>query len=145
MKVGLSRISPTKNGDEPRDSGRLSSSCSTIDTRRVNLDTNPVISHEWGNNREVFTKSGTYPWSFVTPIFHSGQSSHGFNLTTGNTYFGIFQTLLMKSILPRQSLPAKLHQYIGKPTKSTWYKIILRFYLLKHTCIVVNIRYTDIP
>jgi hypothetical protein len=54
--------------NEPRDSGRLSSSCSTIDTRRVNLDTNPVISHEWGHNREVFTKSGTYPWSFVRPI-----------------------------------------------------------------------------
>jgi len=25
----------------------------------------------------VFTTSGTYPWSFVTQIFHSGQSSHG--------------------------------------------------------------------
>jgi hypothetical protein len=25
----------------------------------------------------VFTLSGTYPWSFVTQIFHSGQPSHG--------------------------------------------------------------------
>jgi len=25
----------------------------------------------------VFTTSGTYPWSFVTHIFHSGQPSHG--------------------------------------------------------------------
>jgi hypothetical protein len=24
---------------------------------------NPVISHEWGKDREVFTTSGTYPWS----------------------------------------------------------------------------------
>jgi hypothetical protein len=40
----------------------------------------------------VFTTGGTYPWSFVTQLFHSGQSRHGgvrktvgsddFNLTT---------------------------------------------------------------
>ena len=24
-----------------------------------------MISHEWGKDREVFTTSGTYPWSFV--------------------------------------------------------------------------------
>ena len=58
-------------------SGRVSSYCSTSGTRRVNLVTNPVISHEWGKDREVFTTSGTYPWSFVTQIFHSGQPSHG--------------------------------------------------------------------
>ena len=34
--------------------------------RRVNLVTHPVINHEWGKDREVFTASGTYPWSFVT-------------------------------------------------------------------------------
>jgi hypothetical protein len=27
--------------------------------------------------KETFTTSGTYPWSFVTQIFHNGQSSHG--------------------------------------------------------------------
>jgi hypothetical protein len=53
----------------------VSSSCSTSDTHRVNLVTNPVISHEWGKDREVLTTSGTYPWSFVTQIFHSGQPS----------------------------------------------------------------------
>jgi hypothetical protein len=26
---------------------------------------------------KVLTTSGTYPWSFVTQIFHSGQPSHG--------------------------------------------------------------------
>jgi hypothetical protein len=36
-----------------------------------------VISREWGKNREVFTTSGTYPWSFVTLIFHNGQRSLG--------------------------------------------------------------------
>jgi hypothetical protein len=58
-------------------SGRVSSSCSTSGTRRVNLVTNPVISHEWEKEQEVFTTSGTYPWSFVTKIFHKGQPSHG--------------------------------------------------------------------
>ena len=56
-------------------SERVSSSCSTSDTRRVNLVTNPVISHERGKDREVFTTSGTYPCSFVTQKFHSGQPS----------------------------------------------------------------------
>ena len=61
---------PLKTGVELRCSGRVSSSCSTSDTRRVNLVTTPVISHERGKDREVFTPSGTYPWSFVTQIFH---------------------------------------------------------------------------
>ena len=26
---------------------------------------------------KFFATSGTYPWSFVTQIFHSGQPSHG--------------------------------------------------------------------
>jgi len=47
------------------------------DTRSVNLVVNPVISHERGKDREVFTTSGTYPWSFVTQIFHNGQPSRG--------------------------------------------------------------------
>jgi hypothetical protein len=58
-------------------SGRVRSSCSTSGTRRVNLVTNPVISRECGQDREVFTTSGTYPWSFVTQIFHNGQPSYG--------------------------------------------------------------------
>ena len=50
----------------PLKTGRVISSCSTSGTRRVNLVTNPVISRDWGKDREVLTKSGTYPWSFVT-------------------------------------------------------------------------------
>ena len=61
---------PLKTGGEFRCSGKVSSSCSTSGTRRVNLVTNPVISREWGKNREVFT-------TFVTQIFHSGQRSQG--------------------------------------------------------------------
>jgi hypothetical protein len=34
--------------------GRTSSSCSTCGTRRVTLVTNLVISHESGNEQEVF-------------------------------------------------------------------------------------------
>jgi len=36
---------PLKTWGEPRYSGRVSSSCSTSGIRRVNLVTNPVISH----------------------------------------------------------------------------------------------------
>jgi hypothetical protein len=50
---------------------------STSDTRRVNLVPNPVISHERGKDREVFPTSRTYPWSFMTQIFHNGQPSRG--------------------------------------------------------------------
>jgi len=64
---------PLKIGGELRCSGKVDSSCFTSGTRRANLVTNPVISHERGKDREVFTTSGTYPWSFVTQIFHNGQ------------------------------------------------------------------------
>ena len=75
---------PLKTGGELRCSGRESSSCSTSDTRRVNLVTNQVISHERGKDREVFTTSGTYPWSFVTQIFHNGQPRCGGDRKTFN-------------------------------------------------------------
>ena len=71
------RRTPLKTGGELRCSGRVSSFCSTSGTRRVNLVTNPVISRGWGKDREMFTTSGTYPWSFVTQIFHNGQPSRG--------------------------------------------------------------------
>ena len=68
---------PLKTAGELRCYGRVSSSCSISGTPRVNLVTNPVTSHEWGKDREVFTTSGTYPWSFVTQIFHNVQPSFG--------------------------------------------------------------------
>ena len=58
-------------------SGRVPSSCSTSNTRYVNLVTNPMISNERGKDREVFPTRGTYPWSFVTQIFHNGQAGRG--------------------------------------------------------------------
>jgi hypothetical protein len=44
-------------------------------TGRVNLVTNPVISHEWGKDREVFATSRIYLSSFVTHIFRNGEPS----------------------------------------------------------------------
>jgi hypothetical protein len=58
-----------KTGGVLRCSWRVSSPCSTSGTRRVNLVTNPMISHELGMNPWVLTTSGTYPWSFVTQIY----------------------------------------------------------------------------
>jgi hypothetical protein len=51
-KDRVTRI-PLKTGGELRCSGRVNISCSTSGTRRVNLVTNPVISREWGKDREV--------------------------------------------------------------------------------------------
>ena len=56
-KDRVTRI-PLKTGSELWCSGRVSYSCSTGDIRRVNLVTNPVISHEREKDREVFTTSG---------------------------------------------------------------------------------------
>jgi len=70
-------VQEVPNGGEIRCSGRVSSFCSTSGTRRFYLVTNLVISHEWGQDREVLATSGTYPWSFVTQIFQNGPPSHG--------------------------------------------------------------------
>jgi hypothetical protein len=86
---------PLKTGGELRCSGRVSSSWYTSDIRRVNLVTNPVISREWGKDREVFTTSRIYPWSFVTQIFHNGQPSHGGN----RKYFEMMTSTLPKGTL----------------------------------------------
>ena len=64
---------PLWTGCELRCSRNVGCSSSTSGTRRVNPVTNLVISYEWGKDQEVFTTSETYPWSFVTQIFHSGQ------------------------------------------------------------------------
>ena len=69
---------PLNTRGEFRCSWMVSRACSTSDTRRVNLVTNPVISHERGKDQEVLTTSGPYPWSFVTQIF----CNTWFSLTT---------------------------------------------------------------
>ena len=96
-RVSRTPLKPVVN---PWGSGRVISSCFTSGTRRINLVTNPVLSHEWGKDREVLTTSETYPWSFVIQIFHKDQPSHGddnktfrsdrFNITRRNPGFGSF-------------------------------------------------------
>ena len=44
---------PLKTGGDLMCSGRVGSSCSTSGTRRVNLVTNRVISHELGKDRQL--------------------------------------------------------------------------------------------
>jgi hypothetical protein len=66
-KNRVTQIPPQTEG-ERRCSGRVCSYCSISDTCHVSLIRNPVISHEWGKDREVFTVSGTYPWSLVRYI-----------------------------------------------------------------------------
>ena len=117
-----------KTGDEFRCSGRVSSSCSTSGTRRVNLVTNPVISREWGKDREVLTTSGTYPWSFVTQQFNNDQPSNDGDRN-------IFE--LMTSTLPKgtigsvaSSLAATLYQ--GNPDRNPklWNIVLSTRYIL---------------
>ena len=52
---------PLKMRCELRYPGRVNSSCSNSGTRRFTLDTNRVISHEWGRD---LTRREPYPWSF---------------------------------------------------------------------------------
>ena len=48
----------------------------------------------------MFTTSGTYPWSFVTQIFHNGQPSHGGDRN-------IFE--VMTSTLPKGTLGSETY------------------------------------
>ena len=106
--------SPLKTGGELRCSGRVSSSCSTSGTHRVSLVTNPVISCEWGKDREVFTTSGTYPWSFVTQIFHNGQPSHGGD----RKIFKVMTSTLPKGILGSVASLSAATLYQGNPDRN---------------------------
>ena len=124
---------PLKTGGELRYSGRVGISCSTSGNRRVNLITNPMISHEWWKDREVST-SGTYPWSFVTQIFHSGQPSHGgdFNFTKRNAWFRSFlvssNPLLRKSWWAPQALEYRINWEIYTPYAGTVGMLLVKTY-----------------
>jgi hypothetical protein len=84
---------PLKTGGELRCSGRVSSYCSTICTRHVSLVANLGISHEWGKDREVFTTSGTYLWSFVT-----------YSITVNQVVVTVKLSKVMTSTCPRGTL-----------------------------------------
>jgi hypothetical protein len=105
---------PLKTGDELSYSGRVSSFFSTSDTQRVILVTNPMISHEWGTDREVFTTSGTYPRSFVIQIFHNVQPSHGGDRKT----FEVITSTKLRGILVSVASLLAATLYQGNPDRN---------------------------
>ena len=105
---------PLKTGDELSYSGRVSSFFSTSDTHRVILVTNPMISHEWGTDREVFTTSGTYPRSFVIQIFHNVQPSHGCDRKT----FEVITSTKLRGILVSVASLLAATLYQGNPDRN---------------------------
>jgi hypothetical protein len=97
-------------------------------SHRASLVTNPAISHKWGNDREVFTTSGTYPWLFVKQIFHRGQPSRGGD-------HNIFE--VMTSTLPNvfiKTLPENLVVYY----KQVYQGLILNYYIITGVYLLVR-------
>ena len=124
---------PLKTGGELRCSGRVRSSCSTSGTCRVNLVTHTVIRREWGKYREVFTTSGTFPWSFVTQIFHNGQPSYG-----GDRWLQLYQEEPFGSVA--SILAATLYQ--GNPDRNqTFWNIVSNERCILHMQVVLECCY----
>ena len=138
-------MNPLKTGGELRCSGRVCSSCYTSDTRRVNLVTNPVISREWGKDREVFTGSGTHPWSFVTQIFHSGQPNHGGDrnifevmiLTFGSVASFLAATLYQGNPNRNPNRNHKLWNIVSTPCFQMWVNMLTLSYASNHASSVI--------
>jgi hypothetical protein len=64
---------------EFRCSWKVCNSCSTSDTRRITLVTNPLKSHEWGKDRGMITTNGTYRghlWHGYFNIVHWSNMMH---------------------------------------------------------------------
>jgi hypothetical protein len=124
---GVTRT-PLKTGGELGCSGRVISFCSTIGTHRVNLVTNPVISREWGKDREVLTTSGTYLWSFVIQIFHNVQPSHGGD----HTIFEVIASTLPRGTIGSVAslLAATLYQGNADRNNKLWIIVSTERYIL---------------
>jgi hypothetical protein len=69
----------------------------------------------------MFTTNGTYPWSFVTQIFHNGQPSHGGNRN-------IFE--VMTSTLELPTVP----KHLSSPPVFSGFRITRSFVF--HVCFV---------
>jgi hypothetical protein len=70
--------------------------------------------------------SGTYPWSFVTQVFHNSQSSHG-----GDRKIVVVMTLPKETLGSVSSLlPATLYQ--GNPDRNynLWNIVLTERYIL---------------
>ena len=123
---------PPKTWGILRSSGRVRSSCSNGDTHRINRVTNPMLSHERGKDREVLTTSGTYPWSFVTQIFHNGQPCHGGD----RKIFEVMNSTLPKEILGSVASLLAANLYQGNPdrTYKLWNIVSSDRYILYSIC-----------
>ena len=102
---------PLKTRGELRCSERVSISCSTSSTRRVNLVTNMEICHEWEKDRKVFTTCGTYPWSFVNTHKYEMPTYLMHNVITFQIfvcpfYFPCWVVLLVWNILTGRAIHA---------------------------------------
>jgi hypothetical protein len=91
---------PLKTGGTLWCSGRVISSCSTSGTRHV--------------NREVATARETYPWSFVTQIFHNGQPNHGGD----RNIFEVMTLILPKGTIGSVASLVAATLYQGNPDRN---------------------------
>jgi hypothetical protein len=82
-------------GGKLRCYGMVSNSCSTSGTRRVNLVTKPVISHEWGKDREVLTTSSA---GFTNRLDRLKSRASKFRRPPANLY-NTFDTVIELSYL----------------------------------------------
>ena len=62
----------------------------------------------------MFTTSGTYPWSFVTQIFHNGQPSHGGD----RKLFEVINSTLPKGTLGSVASLLAATLYQGNPDRN---------------------------
>ena len=86
-KDRVTRATP-KSGGELMCCGNVSSSCSISGTHRVNLFTNPEISHEWGKDRAVF---------FSVEYIRSNRST--FNIPILNHLYISLSAILLHSLV----------------------------------------------
>ena len=108
----------------------------TSGTRRVNLGTNPVISHEWGKDREVFTTSGTYPWSFVTQILHNGQAANTTIYHTWGMHVNHFITVVVfESRMSYNSIDLYQNEKLSR--------IIYLYYFFYCTCLNIDVKFLN--
>ena len=62
----------------------------------------------------MFTTSGTYPWSFVTQIFHNGQPSHGGD----RKIFEVMTSTLLKGTIGSVASLLAAILYQGNPDRN---------------------------
>ena len=84
----------------------------------------------------MFTTSGTYPWSFVTQIFHNGQPSHGGE----RTIFEVMTSTLPKGTLGSVAslLAATLYQGYRDRNHKLWNIVSSEIYILQYASAARN-------